>query len=172
MVPRLHVSVRLCDIVVDDQLCEVTEPGWLGDCDAALVAFPGGRVRIEPVGESVAVQGECLEIEAPVRMSYGSVEVVLEVVPPEALPRDWSWVPDPAILAATVALLLLGAFVDTMKLASDEAEALAAKTPVAFEEEGVASAGRVAVSEESYPAAEDTGQDEDVWPPVVTFRPE
>ena len=41
-----------------------------------------------------------------------AMQRVLPAVLPARLPRDWTGVPDPMLLVATVSLLLLGAFVD------------------------------------------------------------
>jgi hypothetical protein len=173
MVPYLHVSVRLYDTVVDDRLCEVKSYGWLGDSDDAIVPFPGGSLWVEREGDVISLQGHPLEIGEPVRMTYGQVEVVIEAVLPEALPRDWSWVPDPAILVATAGLVLAGAFVDTLLASAEVADLVALPVVEQVVDEAARSAGRVNVAEGSYPEnAADTGDAIDAWPPSVTFSPE
>lgn len=112
MTPHLHVQVLLHGAVVEDRLVRVREQVWLGECDGSAVPFTGAIVGVRAAGDELWVRGECLELDRPLSRCWGDVTLRLTAVLPARLPRDWTWVPDPMLLVATVSLLLLGAFVD------------------------------------------------------------
>lgn len=162
--PHLHISVRLHDTVVEDRLCEVDGLCWLGDAPSPLVAFPGGSLWVEPCGDHLLVRGQPLRLRERLVLHYGSVEVTLECTEAIRLDRDWTWAPDPALLAATAALVLAGAFVDLWSMGQAPPQTLAAQAEKA--------AAHVRVTEVGYeqPVA-DTGVPERSWTPSVTFTP-
>ena len=163
--PYLHVSVRLNDTVVDDRLCEIEGLTWLGDVPQALVAFPGGVLWVEPQDDQLLVRGVPLGAGESVTLNYGAVQVVLEGGRPERLERDWSWAPDPALMLATAALVLAGAFVDLWAMGQAPPQTLVAQAERA--------SGQVKLGVPGYeePHA-DTGTAASPWTPTVTFTAE
>lgn len=108
---RLHVLVRLNGSVVEDRVVDVHGDLWLGAKPDAAVSFPGGDVCVRPTSAGLAVDDSGpLEVGAPVVRRFGPVELRLERTSDEPAPRDWGWLPDPLLLVATAALLLVDAF--------------------------------------------------------------
>ena len=114
MNPHLHAQVRLHGAVIDDRLVEVCGQTWLGECDGAAIPFNGGIVSVQAAAGDLWCRGEVIGSDEPLVRHFGPVELRLWATIPQRLPRDWTWVPDPMLLVATVALVLVGAFVDTL----------------------------------------------------------
>lgn len=163
MTPHLHVQVLLHGAVVEDRLVEVRDRVWLGECDGAAVAFLGGIVGVRAAGGELWHRGQRLEADEPVEQAWGPVTLRMTATLPERLPRDWSWVPDPMLFIGTVALLLAGAFADTVALQIEAGEVRARSEQ---------RAGRVVAAEERYQRAPDAAVDaQETWPPPATFHP-
>lgn len=161
MTPHLHVQVSLNGAVIDDRLVRVCGRAWLGECDGAEVAFSGAILSVVDAEGSLWLKGERLEPDRPVVRELGDGQVRLEAVVPERLERDWSWVPDPRMLVATVALMLLGAFLDTLALQWRERP-----EPPASAAERL---GRVDARAQRYPEASPESAPAREWPPAVTL---
>lgn len=114
--PHLYVSVRMNGVVADQRLCAVRDEVWLGEEEGALVSFPGPSVLVRRLGGRLQANGRWLEPGTPLRLRRGDVDVSLESILNRASIPSWNRsVPDLRVLVASAAVVLLGAWWETVE---------------------------------------------------------
>jgi len=122
---RLHVSVLLDGVVVEDTVVAATAGARLGEHDDAVVAFPGADLVIHRDADGLRIRGHRLDegacLELPLgRVDRASLRVVIRALPADRasfrprLPFD---VALPVLIGAIV-LLMLGSQAATQALNS------------------------------------------------------
>lgn len=111
----LQLSLEVHDVLVEERLCRVGPELWLGDHPRAVISFPAGPVRVHPSGRGVSFDGRLLAPGRSMVWRHGPYVLRAEVAELQRNPRLVPDLPDPRLLVATVAVILLGNWVDSVR---------------------------------------------------------
>ncbi|NCG17950.1 MAG: hypothetical protein GWP91_02930, partial [Rhodobacterales bacterium] len=110
---QLHITLRFNDVLIEDKVINGLNGVRLGEAPDAAVKFPGANLSVRSGKNGVVIDGESWGATA--RLTYGEVTLELREVVFNPTEKDWSWMPDPVILVATVGLITAAAFADTLQ---------------------------------------------------------
>lgn len=101
--------------VIDQSVVLAREGVRFGDGVDVVVAFPGTLLELDSDSLGWTVGGHRVITGRPLVLSYGAFEVSFEGVVEERAPRGGVGMPDLRLLVATFAVVLGGAWIDTVE---------------------------------------------------------
>lgn len=111
----LHVTVRLGEHIVEDQVISVRDVVRLGEHEGALVGFPGASVAVCRVGQELDVRGRRLGEGDSTTLDLGQVHVRLDHLVPESVIRPGPMPMDLRFLLIALGVTTAGMWVDLGK---------------------------------------------------------